>query len=466
MSEKHIQEIRRLIESGEIVPLDILGKVERDDSVIGRIVIDTLYHNGWFTIREMTYDKRRRAESFQSIMTGWNWTSGSVGLTDTVVIDGSWVRLESNVPDGMKIPKRVAKIWNDFGLGKLPKEVVSKIGNAIKHSRTQYRPRLRFDQDMNWNPGTFGDAYSCFWDDREDARYHMRKNPDKFLAVQVYASVIDADGKEDADATPYARCWGRMNFPKTWMLTLFNAYSKSDLGIQMSLVDIARFVNNLVGNGKDNDVVEIELRNNGVEDGMLYINNGLGAVLTFGEHLVSRTYDLDEDVERHAYCDCCGDSFDDEYLIYYDCVEETLCDECAGSRVSVCDRCGNNYASSRGEEYCQSDNCGDKETLYVCKRCYDIVATSICDNCDEAVVDKDCLEVEGDTLCKWCVGRLNVYECRGCGKMFYSSNMRPADRLRKIGERPYCVNCYKETPQSYEHVERDHPVYMFGYMPK
>lgn len=324
-------------------------------------------------------------------------------------------------------PKRVRRALYKAGIKLTPKQV-SEIGNiAREHSLIKQSFTYDYTDNFNWERGEFGDAGSCFWTDRENAKSVMMDNG--FEAFRVYKN-------EDEGM---ARCWVKRygNF-----IIAFNGY-----GIETRhLAEMIRVAEGL------EQSIQISLTNNGCCDGLLYINNGEGYAI--GNDIDFTSHDFNIDCEET--CVHCGEELYEEFV---NCGGDLICDNCFSKYYSLCDECedivSNDDAhwSESGDltlcnycfetYYCTCEFCNDisrnnevkeasdgKYDVYLCEWCFDN-ETIECGSCQKNVYREVCRETwDGHEFCLECIDD-NTKQCENCEEIFSHNNMR--------GE--LCVDC-------------------------
>lgn len=191
------------------------------------------------------------------------------GFWDIVKTD--WVIEKGDMQGTM--PKRISKFFAKFSDVKIPETTATKIGNvAGKFFATKGKLYyIDFVAEFNWKAGQFGDADSCFWGGREDARRIMEKNG--CMALRFFK-----DEKHVA-TNGMARSWLFPVFDNS--VLIFNGYG---MELRQQAQILSAFLN------QPNQ--QIDLRNMGDTGGTVYINNGHAYL--FGEKdLIKRFHGLD-----------------------------------------------------------------------------------------------------------------------------------------------------------------------------
>lgn len=368
---------------------------------------------------------------------------GQEGFGNKIHTDGTYdaingVELVWKTEEGT-YPKRIRRLLYKRGIKLAPKQV-SEIGNiAREYSLLKQSFTYDYTDNFNWERGEFGDAGSCFWTDRENAKSVMMDNG--FEAFRVYKN-------EDEGM---ARCWVKRygNF-----IIAFNGY-----GIETRhLAEMIRVAEGL------EQSIQIGLTNNGCCDGLLYINNGEGYAI--GNDIDFTSHDFN--IYCEETCVHCGEELYEEFV---NCDGDLICDNCFSKYYSLCDECedivsnDDAYWSISGDltlcnycfetYYCTCDFCNDivrnnetkeasdgKYDVYLCEWCFNN-ETIECESCQKNVYREVYRETwDGHEFCLECIDD-NTKQCENCEEIFSHNNMR--------GE--LCVDCAERKENETEDEE-------------
>ena len=281
------------------------------------------------------------------------------------------------------LPKRIGKWYYQEHATKLTPDQLTIVGNlGSRHSTRDETYSFDFVDHIDWSAGDFGDSGSCYWSCHASAKDMILDNGGG--AVRFF------DG-----ATHYgiARAW---IVPRpSGCLLVFNGYG-------METLPIARI---LAAHLDHAYYRQVNLTNNGVHDGELWINNGKGYLI--GPQAVVTAIDaIDLEWEGVEQCKCenCNCDIDEEDH-YHDPDGDDCCESCYHDRVFYCESCGEDYWN----HYAQTDPDGDT----ICETCY---SNNVlwCDHCNSDIWESDAKEdPDGDTICASCRSD-KVVECVCC----------------------------------------------------
>lgn len=219
-------------------------------------------------------------------------------------------------PEG-KLTKRIKNYMYKFFGVRLADDEVENIGNYASQFYVQDQI-LYYDitDELSWKAGQFGDSNSCFWTCRSAARGMLTENGG--LAIRLWK-------KENNEYCGYARAW---LYPLAEdIYVVFNAYGER----------LHTFAS-IIGQLTELPSRPVELVNNDVEDGTLWINSGQGMVIapaSFDEDIID--LEIPDDRDRTS-CEYCGTFVDDEDILYVD--EVSICERCFDANYIYCDDCG------------------------------------------------------------------------------------------------------------------------------
>jgi hypothetical protein len=322
------------------------------------------------------------------------------------------------------LPKRLSNWLYKTHQIKLSNDMVSQIGNiARKHTEDRTEYLIDFTNKFDWEAGDFGDAGSCFWSERPNARKILEQNgafamrfwQTKAKCYDYYVQqYLDSQGCHDdncascrVNAEDYAKRLLRYakgdyaGLSRSWLgvlddntTLLFNSYPK-DWG----LIRTARILADILGCS----YMQIGYSNN---DGTLYVNGETAFMVADSDHLRN----INEPVRTQWYCyvgKCCvcgnmikSGYYDDNYTTLSD--QRLVCSDCF-HHVTRCDSCGDGFLDLDTEDqmtvvtvygkwtyaYLQvaappaADNTVTKQ---YCRRCFD-EQKHTCSSCGNKFVD-------------------------------------------------------------------------------
>jgi hypothetical protein len=294
-----------------------------------------------------------------------------------------------------KLTKRISKWVKSLG-HELSQAHLSAIGGIITHHSPGEFTYDITDQ-FYWRSGDFGDHGSCFWSDRENARYMMMDNGG--LALRFY----DDEGKGNG------RCWV---MPKGEKWVIFNAYGCSLELVQTRLSFIFPAYHTKF----------VSLSNYGETGGTLYINRDL-ALLVSEKESTARKIDLEigEDESRRHQCDSCGDRVDEDDIYYMERYGYSICESCREYNWSYCDDCqrDTHIDDMRSfEARIKRGSAWVEREVYCCDSCQDEEYRE-CDGCEMWVpINQEMTEtVDGDSVCGYCLGE-EFEKCDECNEYY------------------------------------------------
>lgn len=235
-----------------------------------------------------------------------------------------------------RFSKRISSyLYKQYGV-KLDNETVTAIGNIAARHTASGDYIVRLDREL-WEPGTFGDPESCFFQSRKAAPKLIFRNGG--AAIKILRQ----------DRAPVCRAWlsPRYDFAVT-----FNPYTVRNHRT-FTTAQVAALLTAIRGPfaGKKTHSVDVVNYNNSRDT--IWINNGTGTAITDA----SDSFDaVDLRIKVSDICARCGDVLDG--LLY---VHEgyTYCRECFP--VRTCVYCGReahrDYGSMHGDDfYCSACN--------------------------------------------------------------------------------------------------------------
>lgn len=262
--------------------------------------------------------------------------------------DWQWLVTEGDYVG--KFPKRVRKYYHvAMGL-KCPETFLVQIGNlARQHTEDRLVYSFEFVNRFDWDDGDFGDSGSCYWGSNSGAIEILYEQG--AMAILFY----------NADGDGYARAWFVDLTDSEGIYVVFNGYGFASSPTRT----IARIVAAFFGLAYK----KIWLSNFGMDNGLLWINGGIGYVIGESERIqgVDRfdfewpggivcyncgTYIVADNsytgADGYDYCEYCFyDSFDTcswcGETHYRDAVywidDELFCDDCRNRRCHRCAKC-------------------------------------------------------------------------------------------------------------------------------
>lgn len=312
-----------------------------------------------------------------------------------------------------KFAKRVAQCAAAFSI-KIPPHILTQIGNiAASNAFTPARLEYDFTDAIYWEPGEFGyeEEDSCFWSNREAARYAIMDNdgfairvyneygagigrafifpamPDCYIVFNGYCDDIPVSGTE---TRPIIRSF----HPTLAMATILAKH------IGGTTKHIRRLVNH------------------GTPDGILWINGDDGYLVGPKDSLDlfnEDTIDLEVDVDGESYMTCsqCGGAIpadaEDFEVVMPD--GDIYCRNCfeESDEIVMCLECNNWWLASDHRIY----KMGMDQTEALCPHCVRALENgkyikSWCSTCEEYVLyskeDYDDRRVgdDGETVCERC----------------------------------------------------------------
>jgi hypothetical protein len=282
-----------------------------------------------------------------------------------------------------RFTKRLSKFAHkEFSGFEFPKEFVVKLGNMASMNAgfpigkdTLYE----FVRKVNWNAGTFGDGGSCYWGSNSYAKQMM---------------VIGGIGAllfYNADGTGKGRCWFYQHEDGLIIMNAYGLTTKTIAEFLASRFELAWR--------------DIDLTNNGVQSGTLYLNRD-GVMLSAQAELLLSFYDFGIEDDRVKCCRCNVD-IDEDDARYCDDTDEVYCEYCYDQTHNWCEICEESHHEGSfsnlshvcdncfEEHYATCYRCGNSEHVdnltfsdlteeHYCERCFDYEFI-YCDNCNEYV---------------------------------------------------------------------------------
>ena len=312
-------------------------------------------------------------------------------------------------------PKRIAKWLYQEANFKIKPEDLAKVGDlAARYCNRDKVSLYRFDitQNFDWDSGDFGDSGSCFWTCRSNAK-DMLHNAGAY-AIRFY----------DSYDRGIARCW---IVPYNDFLVTFNGYGLGDGALAHS-----RILANFLGIAYK----KIDIRNNYVTDGTLWINSGTGYAVGQWKNIAEVTkVDFEIDDLDLIRCTSCNGELDEDHITDLD--GNPICEDCWNENYFSCQRCGD--AHSKADAYTGSDG------YDYCEHCFDALFAK-CHNCDDIVCHIDAITTqEKHVFCCDCAGN-ECYECEECGE-YTENGITSADDL------VYCNGCFSNKEEACEICE-------------
>ena len=262
---------------------------------------------------------------------------------------------------GTKIQKTIKKLYHIFDMDELydEKEWSQFWSQKVSFGKKLYYRLFDPRKEPFWTDGDFGDSGSCFWGDRSAALETLTEH-EQFRGVLFY----DAQNfsKEPTfeelvhRRTGWGRCW--LWYRKKGGFLLFNFYSKEKNRFQGNIM-AERIAQSLGLCFKS-----VNIDNYGKHDETLYLNDGLGYLLTEQPATLSK-FDFQIDVD-YMSCEYCGRSINEDNC-YCSPSGESICEDCYYENFFCCCSCGDDYSHDERHvfnvwEYC--DECIDKVAVY------------------------------------------------------------------------------------------------------
>lgn len=260
------------------------------------------------------------------------------------------------------LPKRIQSYLYKEHQIKASPELIANIGNLGKmHASKAGKVVLDFTEKLDWSDGAFGDGGSCFWGEKSGARDMIEEHA---YAVRGYKVREGHTMPATSEELRYPMLRG---YARAWVadigdnrLVVFNGYGENTLTFARWL---ALFFSCTYK--------RIDLTNNGLDDGVLWINGACGYLI--GAHskieLISR-HDFGWP-ERSGYiCEICDERIpeDEEYTAWTSRGSRiTACHDC----VSECPNCGEYYTYDVAQLMCNA--CREEEIGKRIKACRETV---------------------------------------------------------------------------------------------
>lgn len=301
------------------------------------------------------------------------------------------------------LPKRIAHLIYKNSGAKIPKGIVSEIGNiAARHCGNGQDYVYDITPDFDWREGDFGDTGSCYWGGRASAR-DMLKEHDS-LAIRFYK-----------DSKGYGRAW--IIFPKPSEVMALEGKAPENICIVYNsypsshpLCRVARLIATLTGLSYKGPV---RLENRGSDDGALYINGGKCYVIGSPSDIENITgVNLNWEDEDMCICSDCGCAIDEDELLSSPDGED-LCSDCFHNSYFSCDRCFRTF---------DNGDCISLEDGQYCERCAIVMGYGPCYNCGEWSREVDQRTGNDNTYCPNCWEE-EYGDCKDCGETHILSNL-------------------------------------------
>lgn len=258
------------------------------------------------------------------------------------------------------LPKRISK-WVHKGWGiKVRPEVLAQIGNiAADHCPKVLDCYLSFTNVLEWDRGEFGDDGSCFWTCHRQGRTMIQDAGG--WAVRFWEN---QDGERSSST-------GRLGHARAWLLPrmgdwfLFNGYAASCSSMTGNpTLRIAQAVSQHLGLS----YTKVNLENNGLWDGLLYINGGIGYAIGTQEKIADFVVDdVDDDLvvidfdlcEPESFnCYDCGTGLEEEDRVFHPDSDDTVwCRECYP--CLDCEECAEHIHQSDAHTHDHRELCFD-----------------------------------------------------------------------------------------------------------
>lgn len=264
---------------------------------------------------------------------------------------------------GTKIQKTVKKLYHIFDMDELynEKEWSQFWSEKVNFGKKLYYRLFDPRKEAFWCDGDFGDNGSCFWGDRSAALDALTEH-EQFRGVLFYDAQYFPKKPTFEELvrrrTGWGRCW--LWYRKKGGFLLFNFYSKEKNRFQGNIM-AERIAQSLGLCFKS-----VNITNYGKEEGTLYLNDGLGYLLTEKPATLGK-FDFQIDTDDYGMsCEYCGRSIGEDSC-YRSPSGESICEDCYHENFFCCYFCGGDYSNdekhafNRGE-YC--DDCIDRIAVY------------------------------------------------------------------------------------------------------
>lgn len=319
-------------------------------------------------------------------------------------------------------PKRVFKAVKKKYHVPIPTNLMGKLGDcASRHcDKEPQTVKFEFVTSIDWCAGDFGDRGSCFFNERIKAQDMLMDNGFwgiKFYHTELFHSYVVGLGR--AWVKPVEMPIGVSGSEENKTAKGFIVFN----GYGLSTVEIARILAFHMGM----TYKKISVKNNGNDDGTLYINSGSGYIVTdYGNEDYFDQWDF-EIPEPQTKCHGCRGMFDSEDMEPVE--DEFYCQSCFDEMFYRCGRC-NCTVRTRDANTTVEDQ-------HFCDVCIDKVA-AICEKCDKYVLDENACNCNGDSLCPDCFEE-HGFHCRECNDGYYECDAKTDQNGYK-----YCFDCYED----------------------
>src|SRR4029450_13317044 len=166
------------------------------------------------------------------------------------------------------LPKRIQSYYYKEHGKKLDSVLIGEIGNQGKrHASVATTLVLDFTKELDWRDGDFGDGGSCFWGKKTGAPAMIEETGYAVRAYKPIGAYTPAEAlKVSRKRRGYARAW----FAKVSdnRLIVFNGYGEASITFARWLALLFNCTYKRIG-----------LTNNGVGEGTLWINGGVGYMI-------------------------------------------------------------------------------------------------------------------------------------------------------------------------------------------
>ena len=205
---------------------------------------------------------------------GWNWNKGH-----RIAVVKANKSLKTIVLSGV-FPKRLSKYVKEALEVDLPKDVLEAVGAIAK---AHIPPGKTYIYDLtdkfDWKDGDFGDKGSCFWASKASAKNVIAEH--NGMALRFYYEHVT-----ETRTTGYARCWV---IPRAGALLTMNGYG-------LDLLEQSQVLAEIVGA----TAVRVGLTNNERHDGIVWINNARGYIISDAPPERDTQLDLHFDTRRRC----------------------------------------------------------------------------------------------------------------------------------------------------------------------
>lgn len=340
---------------------------------------------------------------------------------------------ESNRPDG-RFTKRFSKcVFDKWGV-KLPKEIITQIGNCYNQFRLNNKPyNIKVTNDLSWKDGQYGKKDSCWWGcytNSRDTLYHYGG-----YGLLFYPT----NDKTHDDSDGIGRAWV---YPiDDDQLIIFNVYGVEGRVAAAVLSKLLedntdkkwKYGNRKLKNTDDDDYPYI----NG-DNGHNSSGGAKGFVVYSGDVAPPSTIEFTMHRKSGYFfttveCSNCENRIDEDNT----CIARNgriYCNDCYDELFTSCEHCGEEIR--RNDTYFFDDAVGD-----YCESCRDAIEAYGCSNCGKHFMNNSGMitDVNDETWCPVCARR-NLEHCE-LHDTYYP-------------DRDFCPDCDKAEEEAQSEVGR------------